>query len=106
MPLGVLRAAVQRHIRAVQCLAQPHREAAEEGLRRAAAGVEPLLTDLSPALSALLDTDDQTMAGDDRQEQVAAAVAGFIAERAIAEGGLLLVLQDAHRIDAASQRAL
>jgi diguanylate cyclase (GGDEF)-like protein len=106
VPLGALRAAIDRHIGAVLQLPAGARDAAQQRIRQAAQDTGHLLTDLSPALNTMLDT---PAVDDDRgidHQQAAAAIARFLAELARGEDGLLLLLDDAQHLDPTSARVL
>lgn len=105
-PLRAVAIALEHHVRQAQQLPGTQRAEAEQRLRAAAGTAAPLLLGLSPALDAVLDADHAALAEEDRQEQVAAAVAGFLSALAELEERLLLVIDDAHRIDVASERVL
>jgi eukaryotic-like serine/threonine-protein kinase len=104
VPLAPLRAAVERHLRAVAHRSGEAREQAAERVRAAAGPVAPLLKTLSPALADILQAPD--LAQQDRQEQFAAAAAAFLAELARLEGGAVLLLEDVQWLDVASRRVL
>ncbi|MFC3535731.1 diguanylate cyclase [Couchioplanes azureus] len=106
VPLGGLRAALEGHLDAVARLERPARDAAQERIRTAAAGVGPgLIAGLSPRLAAMLG-DAPATASDGRDDRLLAAVAVFLSELARAGDGLLLVLDDVQWLDAASRRVL
>ena len=104
MPLAPLRTAVDGYVRTVTALGAEQRAAAVAQLR-AAAGVDAaLLRPLSPALAGLLDAPQ--LAAEDRRDQFAAAVASLLSALASSHGGLLLMIDDVHRMDPASRDVL
>ncbi|OJF09507.1 hypothetical protein BG844_37250 [Couchioplanes caeruleus subsp. caeruleus] len=104
VPMAALRAAVDQYVRDLQRLPEPARGAAVRGLRSAAGSAAPLLRALSPAVAAVLEAPD--LAEEDRGDQFATAVAGFLVGLARAGGGLLLQLDDVQWLDGATLRVL
>ncbi|MEV6596445.1 diguanylate cyclase [Actinoplanes sp. NPDC051346] len=105
VPMAALRTAIDGYLLHLERLT-PDPSAAHTCLRQAAetAGAA-LIRTISPALGALL-ADVPAGASDGRDERLAAAVATFLAELARQHGDAVLLLDDAHRLDAASQRVL
>jgi diguanylate cyclase (GGDEF)-like protein len=104
VPLAPLRAAVDGHLRAVASLPEPERLAALERLTTAAGPAADLLGSLSPALAVALGA--QPLGTEDRREQFATAVSGFLVGLARDYGGLLLLLDDVQWLDAATRRVV
>ena len=106
LPLAALREAVDTHLRRVHGLSPARRAAAEEIFRSAATTAGPALVGrLSPRLEELLG-DAARALGESRDEHVFTAVATFLAELARRSGALLLLLDDADRLDAGSRQVL
>ncbi|SHN42717.1 diguanylate cyclase [Cryptosporangium aurantiacum] len=103
-PLAGLRAAVEQYVRAVEHLPGAVRREARHWLATAAAPVSTLLRPLSPSLAALLRLPEP--AEESGRHQFPAAVATFLTELARCAGGLLIRVEDAHVLDAASVRVL
>lgn len=104
--LGAISLAVQQHIEHVRLLPPAQRPDVEQRLRKAAGEAAPLLATLSPAVAAVLGSDDVVLPDADRQQQIPVAVASFLTALASLEGRLLLVLDDAQHIDDMSARVL
>jgi diguanylate cyclase (GGDEF)-like protein len=106
LPLAALREAVDGYLRTVAALPTARRAPAVEPVREAALAAGPALVGrLSGRLEELLGDAAQAL-GEVRDEHVFAAVAVFLAELARRTDGLLLVLDDADRLDAGSRQVL
>ncbi|HEU4421618.1 MAG TPA: diguanylate cyclase, partial [Pilimelia sp.] len=104
VPMGPLRAAVDRYLGELDRLPEPKRTAARERVRHAAGRGASLLGALSPALAALLSAPE--LADENRQEQFAVSVATFLTGLAQVDGGALLCLDDVQWLDAGTRLVL
>jgi diguanylate cyclase (GGDEF)-like protein len=106
LPLAALRETIDTHLRLVQARPAARRAAAEEIIRAAATEAGPALVGpLSARLEGLLG-DAARPLGESRDEHVFEAAATFLAELARRSGALLLVLDDADRLDAGTRHVL
>jgi diguanylate cyclase (GGDEF)-like protein len=102
LPLAALRAALDDHLGTVARLPGAERAAAEKALREAAETAGPaLVARFSSRLEELLG-----VPAAEEHDHVFAAVAVFLGDLARRHGGLLLVLDDAHRLDAGGREVL
>ena len=106
LPLAVLREAVDGYLQAVRRLPRPQRAAAERAVREAAATAGAGLVLMRSARLGELLGDGYRAVAESRDEHVFAAVATFLGELARAAGGLLLLLDDAHRLDPGTRQVL
>jgi eukaryotic-like serine/threonine-protein kinase len=100
IPMGPLRAALDRHLGSVARLDGAERAEAEARLRSAAGDAAALLVSLSPALAALVDAPDP--GGTVNDERFSRAVVLFLARLAELSGGMLLDLGDIRDWDEAT----
>ncbi|HET9516165.1 MAG TPA: GAF domain-containing protein, partial [Actinoplanes sp.] len=96
--------AVDTYLRTVTELPPEPRAMAVAELREAVGDGAGLLRPLSAVLGPLIDAPE--LAADERHDQFAAAVAGFLSGLARLYGGLLLVLEDVQWLDSASRAVL
>ncbi|MDY7089133.1 MAG: diguanylate cyclase [Actinomycetota bacterium] len=103
LPLAALRAAIDGYLQSLRWRPEPEREAAEQHLREAATAAGPALAArLSPRLAEIIGaTPDEG-----RDELVLPAAAAFLGDLARRSGGLLLVIDDAHRLGPATREVL
>jgi tRNA A-37 threonylcarbamoyl transferase component Bud32 len=104
MPLGPLRSAIDGHLRSVSRLPSGERSVAEARIVAAAGTAAPMVKRLLPATAAVLveaEVDD----GADN-DQMLAALAGFLAELARVAGGAVLYLEDVQWLDETTRRVV
>ncbi len=104
VPLGPLRGAVERGLRALDRLPPVERDLAIERLRRAAGRGGPLLRALSPMLADLVQAPG--LIENNRHEQFTNAVASFLLDLADEVGAAVLHLDDVQWLDGATRRVL
>jgi diguanylate cyclase (GGDEF)-like protein len=103
MPMAPLRTALGQYLKMVDRLPAEEKATAINQVVDAVGEAGSLLKTLSPGLSRLLDAPDLD---EERQDQLTAAVATFLARLARHLGGLLLCIEDVQWLDEPSRRVL
>ncbi|HEY0530518.1 MAG TPA: diguanylate cyclase [Actinoplanes sp.] len=106
LPLAALREAVDGYLRTASALPVARRAAVVGAVREAALAAGPALVGRLSARLAEVLGDAAVSLGEVRDDHVFAAVAVFLAELARRSEGLLLVLDDADRLDPGSAQVL
>lgn len=104
VPLSALRRGIDDWLREIEDLPAAAREEMHARIRAAAGASAGPVADVSPHLAAVLKT--LQLAESDRPDQAAGVVAGFLAELARLHGAMLVVMDDAPTLDAATGRIL